>query len=351
MRFIHLADVHLGAVPDRGSAWSSRREEEIWETFRRIIAGIRENPVDLLFIAGDLFHRQPLIRDLKEVNRLFKTIPDTNIYIIAGNHDYIGRGSAYKKFRWAENVIFFDREEIMCIDDDKIPVTVYGFSYCHQEICESLLDGICPEDGDGYHILLAHGGDEKHVPIDFRDLMSSGFDYVALGHIHKPHIFGNGEMAYPGAPEPIDRNDTGEHGYIEGWTEGDTIRIRFVPFATRCYDIIELKIDEDSTREGIEEELTEEIARRGQENIYRVVLSGMRSADLLLIPEKLKACGNIVDLQDESRLMYDLESLKKQYAGTLVGDYIRFFSGKISDTEEKALFYGLQALLSTSRER
>ena len=47
MRFIHLADVHLGAVPDRGCPWSSRREEEIWETFRRVIAGIRENPVDL----------------------------------------------------------------------------------------------------------------------------------------------------------------------------------------------------------------------------------------------------------------------------------------------------------------
>ena len=55
IRFIHLSDVHLGAVPDRGCPWSHEREEEIWETFRRVIAGIRKNPVDLLFIAGDLF--------------------------------------------------------------------------------------------------------------------------------------------------------------------------------------------------------------------------------------------------------------------------------------------------------
>ena len=48
MRFIHLADVHLGAVPDRGCPWSKEREEEIWSTFRRVIAGIREDPVDLL---------------------------------------------------------------------------------------------------------------------------------------------------------------------------------------------------------------------------------------------------------------------------------------------------------------
>ncbi len=33
MRFIHLADVHLGAVPDRGCPWSKEREEEIWEHF------------------------------------------------------------------------------------------------------------------------------------------------------------------------------------------------------------------------------------------------------------------------------------------------------------------------------
>ena len=56
MRFIHLADVHLGAVPDRGCPWSSRREEEIWETFRRVIAGIRENPVDLLLGQSPVCH-------------------------------------------------------------------------------------------------------------------------------------------------------------------------------------------------------------------------------------------------------------------------------------------------------
>lgn len=104
MRFIHLADVHLGAVPDRGCPWSSRREEEIWETFRRVIAGIRENPVDLLFIAGDLFHRQPLLRELKEVNNLFSTIPDTRVYLMAGNHDYIKADSFYRDFQWEKNV-------------------------------------------------------------------------------------------------------------------------------------------------------------------------------------------------------------------------------------------------------
>ena len=73
----------------------------------RVIAGIRENPVDLLFIAGDLFHRQPLLRELKEVNNLFSTIPDTRVYLMAGNHDYIKADSFYRDFQWEKNVTFF----------------------------------------------------------------------------------------------------------------------------------------------------------------------------------------------------------------------------------------------------
>ena len=157
MRFIHLADVHLGAVPDRGCPWSSRREEEIWETFRRVIAGIRENPVDLLFIAGDLFHRQPLLRELKEVNNLFSTIPDTRVYLMAGNHDYIKADSFYRDFQWEKNVTFFKNEQLTCVKDEKLDIYVYGLSYEHQEIENPLYDSIHPAEGEGVHILLAHG--------------------------------------------------------------------------------------------------------------------------------------------------------------------------------------------------
>ena len=40
--------------------------------------------------------------------------------------------------------------------------------------------------------------------------------------------------------------------------------------------------------------------------------------------------------------------LQKKYAGTLIGDYICFFMEKNRNTvEDKALYYGLQALLET----
>ncbi len=203
MKFIHLADVHLGAAPDKGYSWSRQREEEIWETFRRIIAGIRENPVDFLFIAGDLFHRQPLLRELKEVNYLFSTIPETRVYLIAGNHDHMRSNSFYRGFSWEPNVVFFEGEELTCIKDEEHPVYVYGLSYEHQEITAPLYDKAAPCREEGLHILLAHGGDERHIPINISRLAAAGFDYVALGHIHKPQILRTDAIAYAGALEPL----------------------------------------------------------------------------------------------------------------------------------------------------
>ena len=353
MRFIHLADVHLGAVPDRGCPWSKEREEEIWSTFRRVIAGIREDPVDLLFISGDLFHRQPLMRELKEVNYLFSTIPDTRVYLMAGNHDFISRDSFYNTFEWNSNVIFFRSRELTCVKDPRLDVYVYGLSYYDREIKDGLYDQAVPVQKEGIHILLAHGGDEKHIPLSAAALAASGFDYVALGHIHKPQILIRDQAAFSGALEPIDRNDTGEHGYMEGRLINGRIRTEFVPFACRSYQQLVMTLHEETTQISLEEAVKSQIFRRGGRNIYRIVLQGMRSPDLLLIPEKLKSLGNVTDVVDESWPAYDLGELYKRYSGTLIGDYIGYFLAKkgMDTVEKKALYYGLQALLETGSRR
>ena len=37
MKFFHIADTHLGAIPDAGFAWSEERRSEIWESFRSVV--------------------------------------------------------------------------------------------------------------------------------------------------------------------------------------------------------------------------------------------------------------------------------------------------------------------------
>lgn len=350
IRFIHLADVHLGAVPDRGCPWSREREEEIWETFRRVIVTIRKSPVDLLFIAGDLFHRQPLISELREINDLFATISQTRIFLMAGDNDYMKEDSFYRTFKWNENVSLFDEESRTCIEIPDKNIYVYGLSYEHKEIHEALYDDWKKSDKRGFHVLMAHGGDEEHIPMDFRKMAEGGFDYVALGHRCQQQAPLKDWMLYSGALEPIDRNDLGEHGYIDGTYDEGKVRTRFVPFASRSYQNLLLTVREGSTQHTLEEMLRNEIMKRGGKNIYRVIIQGTRSPGSLLLAERLKSMGNIVEVLDESRPAYDLEKLHEQYKGTLIGDYIEQFpdNGRRPVVQDKALYHGLQALLNAS---
>ncbi|MDO4519058.1 MAG: DNA repair exonuclease [Eubacteriales bacterium] len=350
MKFVHLADVHLGAVPDRGYPWSQAREEEIWESFRRVITGIRENPVDFLFISGDLFHRQPLARELKEVNYLFSTIPQTRVYLIAGNHDYLKKDSPFDRFEWESNVFFFKEEELQCVKDSESDVYIYGLSYQHQEIAEPLYQNAGPNHAEGYHILLAHGGDEKHIPINFRTLSSAGFDYIALGHIHKPQEIIPDKIYYSGALEPLDRNDVGIHGYVEGSMLDGKVQAEFVPFAVCCYQDIRITLDEEYTQIKLEEIIKNKIRNHGRQHIYRIFLDGFRAPDFMFLTERLKNLGNVIEVIDHTQLAYDLDALYHRYYGTLIGDYINHFrDAKPDSIEAKALYYGLQALLETSR--
>ena len=59
MKFIHIADVHWGARPEREQTFGRIREQEIKETFQRVIDHANKQQVDLLLIAGDLFDQPP----------------------------------------------------------------------------------------------------------------------------------------------------------------------------------------------------------------------------------------------------------------------------------------------------
>lgn len=107
MKFIHTADIHWGMNPDSDKPWSRERAQAIKDTFTRIIKEAKDRDADCIFISGDLFHSQPLVRDLKEINYLFSTIPAIHVCIIAGNHDRIRKSSALYSFTWSPNVTFF----------------------------------------------------------------------------------------------------------------------------------------------------------------------------------------------------------------------------------------------------
>src|SRR5699024_10336326 len=112
MKFIHIADVHLGAIPDSDKPWGEIRAKEIWKSMEHIINVCSEEEVDLLLAAGDLFHRQPKVRELKELDYLFSKLESAKVVIMAGNHDYLSFRSNYRGFPWNDRVHMFYHSNI-----------------------------------------------------------------------------------------------------------------------------------------------------------------------------------------------------------------------------------------------
>lgn len=175
MKFIHTADIHWGMVPDSDRPWGKKREQAIRLTFQAIIEDARDSHADLLLISGDMFHRQPLARDLKEVNYLFSTIPGTRVVIIAGNHDRIRKSSALLSFAWCPNVTFLMDETMTSVYFEDLNTEVYGFSYHTTEITEDRTAGFSVSASRRTRILMLHGGDARHLPFDKNALAARRF--------------------------------------------------------------------------------------------------------------------------------------------------------------------------------
>lgn len=347
MRFIHLADVHLGAAPDAEYPWSQRRENEIWETFQKIIEDVREKQVQLLLICGDLFHRQPLRKEVRDVNYLFSTIPNTKVVLMAGNHDYLKEDSYYTSFEWNENVVCLFGEVCDSVYLEELNTYVYGLSYYSQEIMKPYYDKVQPLQKDGCHILLAHGGDARHIPMNFKRMEKAGFDYIALGHIHKPQILRPNAIAYSGSPEPLDRTETGPHGYIFGeYVEGQ-VQITFCPCSKRQYISLEVEVDRDTTQLSLEDTIEQGLKEQGIDNLYHIELTGRRDGDTEFYPKRIECLGNILEVRDLTEPDYDFDKLREQYRGTLIGEFIDYFPKERTSLETKALYYGIQALLQS----
>ncbi len=344
MRFLHLADIHLGVIPEKGKKYSKKRADEIKRTFTEIIQD-EGAKADLVLIAGDIFHRAPLKKELKELNALLASISPTKVVLMAGNHDYMGKGSNYRGFQWADNIGFFDEEQPSCLYIEELNTYVYGLSYEHREIKEPLYDHIRPQKTEGYHILLAHGGDEKHIPMDIKRLSMAGFDYIALGHIHQPKRLGD-RVAYAGSPEPIDRTDLGSRGYIKGEINNRGTRLAFVSACKRQYKILEIEVDTDTSQFTLEQKINIAIQEKGVQHIYRIRLTGYRDADMSFDQEAIMELGNISDIQDETLPWFDTERLYKENSDNLIGMFIRKIDhmSVSDDYKRKLLSTGLTAM-------
>lgn len=364
MKFLHVGDVHLGAEPESGTGLGPIRRTEIWDAFRNIIEYCEREQVDLLLLPGDLFHAQPLLRDVKEVDYLFQRLSKTKVVMIAGNHDCLLASSHYYDITFPEHVTFLMDTRTDSVYLPELNTEVFGVSYEARQIPEARYDTIRINDASRINILLAHGNilcNDKSVPIHRSALETAGFDYVALGHIHNRFDISE-RIAYSGSLEPLNKGETGPKGYIAGEIkkeggEPSELRWEFVPCSQREYVPLEQKVTPQSTELSLCEELLAAMANRGMQHMYLVTLIGTRARELVLQPESLLQMirnrgANMIELRDETMPDFPLEQLREEQQDTLVGRFMECMDG-VEDEELRnlALQYGLQALLARDERK
>ena len=349
MKFYHTSDIHLGAVPDGCCPWSKARGEEIYDSFVRLVDQAGLEKTDLLLISGDLFHRQPLTRELQVVGELLGSLKKTQVVFIAGNRDYLREDSSYRTFRFPENVHFLDGSQKKKIVFPELQTVVYGLSYTKKKQPEPLYENFHPEEEGLFSIFLVHAGEEeKHMKLHPEKLAASGFSYIALGGSHEYHSWLENRLVSSGALEPVKKEDLGEHGFVEGeWKDG-FLKTRFIPFALRNYRKVILQSKKDTTEEDLQEELKTVIQSEGSRDIYRLEIHGIRKPGREFNPEHFLDLGNVVEVRDFSEPEFNLEELKKSHGKDMIGRYITYFErrGMMKDEiSRKALYCGLLALL------
>ena len=347
MRFIHIADLHLGSSPEAEFLWGKNRAEEIWDSFAAVIDACNEKEIDLLLIAGDLFDRPPVWADLDRAAKLFARLTATEVVMIAGASDYITEDSPWKTYPWQSWVHMLSDKHCMNVQLVNINTSVHGCSYYAPTEGKPYLEDARPDKESEYQILLGYTGDDNHMPADLSELSEKGFDYIALGYEHKASVMQSMHMAYAGSLDPLSVQETVKHGFILGEINEDSTTIRFVPFACREYINIKVRLSSDITEDELEEKLTVAINQYGRDNIFTISLEGRYQPKEPYDRARLLALGNVADVKDGTMPDYNLVALLDEHKDDMIGMYLEEFLKEPAGTrEQKALYCGLEALLN-----
>ena len=268
MRILHTSDWHLGRLFHGASL---RREQA--EALERIVALVAEHRVDLVVIAGDLYDRAIPPADavaLFDDTLVALRELGTSVVAISGNHDSSVRvGFGDRLLASAGVTIRGDVRRcahpvLFPADDGGPPVAVYPVPYLDPLAVSHLLrrppSDAAARAAAGPHaehpdatpeplgrlthdratawaldqvradlatrsvrsVVVAHTfvnggaatGSERELTVGDVDLVGlrtvAGFDYVALGHLHRPQAWLDDTVAYSGSPVAYSFTEEGQ---------------------------------------------------------------------------------------------------------------------------------------------
>ncbi len=357
IKILHIADVHFDAAFSGMPITESEKcRAGLRSAFAAAVLSAKNRGVRLFLISGDLFDGERLTPATEEfIIGQTERYPECYFFISPGNHDPYNDASPYKRLRFPENVhVFRGRERVELAE---LGVDVYGYGFSDKRTEECPISGFGALREDRVNILVCHGDTSggDYGPISKADIAASGFDYIALGHIHTASgvLCENGvHYAYPGCIQGRGMDETGVKGALFGTVGKGKADLELLPLSRRRYEIVNMEVKDGESRKELLERLAPMLIKMDGDTRVRVVLTGETAEPLLIDADTIKEnTGTLaeVELRDKTVLAVSMAALEAE--NTLRGVFAKrmLAAAQTDDTEERetallAYKLGLEAL-------
>ena len=234
-RFLHAADIHLDS-PLRGLAGfegttAERIRTATREALDQLVGQAIEEQVAFLIIAGDLYDGD--WRDYKtglffvrQMGRL--RAAGISVFLLYGNHD--AESQITRSLTLPDNVHVFGSRKPQSFPFDDLGVVLHGQSFGKRDVTDNLVLTYPEPVAGAFNIGVLHtglggmGSHENYAPCSLNDLLSKGYDYWALGHVHQAQILnGRPYIVFPGNLQGRHARETGAKGASVVTVENDEI--------------------------------------------------------------------------------------------------------------------------------
>lgn len=251
MRILHTGDLHLGQILYQ----YYERVEEHRHFFAQLEQWCEEYKPDALLVSGDIFDiQQPsaAVRDFfnSSFASLHRRFPHIQLVITAGNHDSAARIEADREVWGLSEVKLIGhapspealngdegwQDRFIVEIDSGFIIALPFMSSVRTEVVQSVLDRVSVRNADGRPVvMMAHQalsgcdisghGEIGNLRSQTIDEMGTGYDYLALGHIHRPQTMGQklsdendtsstytaGAVRYAGSPVSVSGDEQYTH--------------------------------------------------------------------------------------------------------------------------------------------
>ena len=364
LRLFHTADFHLGspfACLDMREGEARRREQ--LDVFAAALGRAAESGCSAILIAGDLFDCGYV--DRETVREVFGLLGRAGmpVVIAPGNHDPMTRGGVYSMKDMPDNVFIFDSPEMTYFDFPELRLRVHGYAFESERYTDDPLSADISLAENCFNVLLAHADIysplSTYAPINLRQLEAIGFDYVALGHVHKfedPIRLGRTLLSYSGFPIGRSFDECGKGGALTVTLSSNTpltANAERVILTDKQYLSERIDVTGATSRSDLISAIRSHVSQKGygSETSLRLYLEG--SVDPALPTDVLLSATDLglamLDIRNDTLPVFDGEYLENDL--TLRGALYRQLLPRLTDADPRerrvaaaALRMGLAAI-------